>query len=132
MLQRKSLPNLSGFRRDGLRRWLAAGLGVWLLALQAPLPLVHFAGLAGGDPPAAGPERPPRWEFHPAATESHDAAHCLICQAFCRLLRVLVPADADSRPRPDEGSALAHRTTAPPAEAPCSGLAPSRAPPAAS
>jgi hypothetical protein len=132
MLERKNFPEHTGIGRAAIPRWLAAALAVWLLAMQAPLPLVHFACLADGGPAAACLERPPRWDSHPPAEAGHDASHCLICQAFCQLLRLLVPEHTGCQLRPIESPSLAHPATTPPAKAPCLALAGSRAPPALS
>jgi hypothetical protein len=129
MRQRKILQVLPGPRRGAVRRWLAAVLGLWLLAVQAPLPPVHFASLAGGQAAAAGPECSSGWESPSPAAGVHDPSHCLICQAFCQLLRVAMPTAAGGQPQPAAGPSLAHRIAHPPAEAPCSSLAASRAPP---
>ena len=112
MRQRNFLQRLPGPWRDAVRRWLAAGLGIWLLVLQAPLPLAHFASLAGGQAASAEPARPSCWEPPAPAAGAHDPSHCLICQAFCQLLRVLVPAAAGGQPQPAAGPSLAIRTDA--------------------
>mgnify|MGYP001766757107 CR=1 FL=1 len=130
MRQRKMPPDRSGFGHAVVRRCLAAGLVVWLLALQAPLPVFHLACLADGEPPAGGSGDAPFWSSRPPAAPAHDASNCLICQAFCQLARVLVSAVADCQSRPAESPLLVHLTPAPPAEAPCPALAAPRAPPA--
>ncbi len=132
MRQRKISPDRSGFGHAVVRRCLTAGLVVWLLALQAPLPVFHLACPADGEPPAGGSGDAPFWASRAPAAPAHDASHCLICQAFCRLARVLVSAAADCQSRPAESPLLAHLTPDPPAEVPYPTLAGSRAPPTVS
>jgi hypothetical protein len=129
MRQWKIMQVLPGPRRGAVRRWLAAVLGLWLLAVQAPLPLAHFASLAGGQTAAAEAASQSGWESPTPAAGAHDPSHCLICQAFCQLVRVLVPAATGGHSRPVADHSPAPPAAAPAAEAPFLSLAASRAPP---